>query len=308
MNDDRPLVVIQASCVDTSLRGAAIADLLGRPALDLQIQRLRPVVTQAGATMVVTTTDLAADDDVVDLASAQGVPVVRAAQGDLLDALAIALVRHGASEVLRIPGGCPLADPFVALAALELHRAAGADHTSNLLPRSYPQGLDVEVFSARSLRMAKLEATSAADLRVPGRYLVRRPERFRLASLHSGHDLADERWHLDSAADLAHLRALLAQVPDPATASWNRILAVVGRSAKPRPDQVVLRPDPPPEPGSSPWVRTWQVWVNGAKRGEATVTAGDGKVHRDVLVDDRWLEPAREAVYRLLLEDPQTQT
>ena len=40
--------------------------------------------------------------------------------------------------------------------------------------------------------------------------------------------------------------------------------------------------------------------------GTATVVAGGGAVERRVEATDQWREPAREALYRLLLHDPQT--
>jgi hypothetical protein len=68
----------------------------------------------------------------------------------------------------------------------------------------------------------------------------------------------------------------------------------------------VLRPLASAEPGSSPWVRTWAVQVDGREVGRATVTAGGGTVDRRVDAEEPWVEPARDALYRLLLRDPQT--
>jgi spore coat polysaccharide biosynthesis protein SpsF (cytidylyltransferase family) len=305
MTTDEPLVVVHASVAATRLRDAVVADVAGMPALELLLRRLDPLRGGHGARLLVGTSDLAADDPVADIAAGLGLPVVRGTAGDVVGIHAIALVRHEAETVVHLDGTCPLSDPYVVLAALELHRSAEADLTTNLLPRTYPRGLDVEVLSSRAVRAAELEATHPDDRRAVTPFVAQRPERFRLANLHSGHDLGEERWVLDTAADLAALKELLAQVPDPVGASWNRILSIVGRRVRPLPDKVVLRPERVDQPTPGPWTRRWQAVVNGQGQGTVSVTVHRGKVEREVLVAEPWLEPARDALYRLLLDDPQ---
>jgi spore coat polysaccharide biosynthesis protein SpsF (cytidylyltransferase family) len=305
MTDGGPLVVVHASVSATRLRDAVLAELGGVPAVELLLRRLEPLRTGAGANLVVATSDQPADDPVADIAEGLGLRTVRGTAGDVLGLHAIALVRHPADELVHLEASAPLCDPFVVRAALELHRRARADLTTNVLPRSYPEGLEVEVLSPRALRAAELEATHPEDRAVVGNWAAQRPERFALANLHSGHDLAEERWVLDTAADLAALRELVGQVRDPVGSGWNRILSIVGRRARPLPDAVRLVPVPLEQPTPGPWARRWRVVVNGQDQGTASVTVHRGKVERDVQVTEPWLEPARDALFRLLLDDPQ---
>lgn len=302
-----PLIVVQARAGSTRLPGKVLAELGGMPMLEFQLRRLQPITSVVDAKIVLATSDLAGDDAVAAVAERLGISVVRGSEADVLGRFAIALVRHPADTIVRLTGDCPLTDPFVVAAAVALHEEAEADYTCNVLPRSYPKGLDVEVLSARALRMAELEATEASDREHVTPFVYRRPERFRLANLHSGQNLGEEWWTVDTAADLTRLREIVAMVPDPLTASWNRILSVVGRTNRPKPGSVVLRPLESDEPGSCPWERRWSADVDGASVGEVTVAAGNGKVERRVLVADQWMEPTREALYRLLLGDRQSE-
>lgn len=297
------LVAIDALPASADARSGMLADLAGRPALALTLARLEPLTSVADAELVVITSDRVVDDPIADLAEALGVRVVRGRADDRLHAHSVAMVRLGAPVVVRVPGSGPFADPYVVVAALERHRASEADHTSNLLPRTYPRGLDVEVMSARALGTSELEATEPVDRDGFGTFARRRPERFRLAGLASGHDLAGERWCVDASEDLDRARAIASQVPDLLTASWNRVLAIGGRSAKPTPGQVVLRPDPAPEPGSAPWTCRYSVIVDADVVGSVEVHAHGGRSGRTFLVDERWLEPARQALYQLLAAD-----
>lgn len=304
----RALIVIQARAGSTRLPGKVLADVYDMPMLAFQLRRLQPVLGLVDATIVVATSDLPADDAVAAVAADLGIAVVRGSEADVLGRFAIALVRHPADTVVRLTADCPLTDPFIVAAALDLHERSSADYTSNVLPRSYPKGLDVEVLSARALRMAELEASEQPDREHVTPYIYRRPERFRIANLHSGQDLGEEWWTVDTAADLTRIREIVAMIPDPLTANWSRIISVVGRANRPRPGAVSLRPLDETPPGSSPWVRAWSVEVDGKLLGRAEVLAGKGRSERRVTVPDEWREPTLEALYRLLLGDQQTRT
>lgn len=297
------VVAVQASIDGSPHRGAVLADVAGQPALGLVLRRLIPLPALTGAEVVVVTSDAATDDPVAALAEEHGVRAVRGPVDDPLQGLAIALVRLAAETMVLVPGDGPFADPYVVQSALDVHRTSEADHTSNLLPRSYPRGLEVEVFAKRVLGTCELEITDPGQRRAPGTYARLHPERFRLANLQSGHDLAGERWTIDSTADLTRVREVAGQVPDLGTASWNRILAVAGRASKPRPGLVVLRPERASETGADPWIQRWAVVVDGEAKGTATATTSGGHVRHHVEVPEPWLEPARAALYQALHGD-----
>lgn len=303
MSGQPVVVAVQASIGATPHHGAVLADVAGEPALGLVLRRLEPLRALTGAELAVVTTDAAADDAIAAIAAERDVRAVRGPIGDPLQGLAIAMVRLGAETMVLVGADGPFADPYVVQAALALHAGAGADHTSNLLPRSYPRGLDVEVVSKRALGACEIEITDPVERRSPGAHLRRHPQRFRLANLLSGHGLAGERWVIDSTADLQRVREVAGQVPDLHTASWNRILSVAGRAAKPRPGELRLEPEPASEPGAYPWTCRWAVVVDGDRKGTATATTADGQVRHEVDVPEAWREPARAALYRLLHGD-----
>lgn len=306
MSERRALVVIEATAGASTTAPGPLQDLAGRPVLQFLAQRLEPLARTDETTVVVACSDLPVDDAVVDLAARLDLPTIRGRAGDVVGQLAIAFVRHPATELVHLRGDHPLHDPYVIRAAIDLHRTADADLTTNLLPRTYPRGLDVSVLSARALSAAELEISTPAERATAARHVARRPDRFRLASLSSGIDASGERWTASTSSDLATLRALVGQVPDATSASWSRVLSVVGRSDKARPGELRLTAEAPPDPGACPWVRRWTASVDGAKVGEVSVSVGvGGRIERTVAVGEPWTEPARAALYRLLLDDLQ---
>ncbi len=219
------LAVVQARMGSTRLPGKVLADLGGRPVLQLMLERLRRAHLDH---LVVATSDGAGDDPVAALAESMGLPVVRGSETDVLGRFLLAVDRFPADDVVRLTADCPLIDPVVVDSAIGLHRRTGADYTSNTLERTFPDGLDVEVVRAVALRQAAADAVDPGEREHVTPFLQHHPERFTFASLETVEQLAHERWTLDTPEDLDRLRAIVAKLDDPVGAGWHEVLAVAG--------------------------------------------------------------------------------
>jgi spore coat polysaccharide biosynthesis protein SpsF len=150
-----------------------------------------------------------------------------------LERFGIAVRRFDPDDLVRLTGDCPLTDPAIVEDTVALHRSTGADYTSNVFPRSFPKGLDVEVAARDAFDAAVSEAEDPYEREHVMPFLYRRPERFKLANLGSGLDAGEEWWTLDTAEDLERLRRIAAAVPNIQRAGWREILAVFGREVQP---------------------------------------------------------------------------
>ena len=146
----------------------------------------------------------------------------------MLGRFGLAIERFDPETVVRLTGDNPLTDPGIVADAVALHRSSGADYTSNVHPRSFPKGLDVEVASAAALSTAIVEAVDPYEREHVTPFLYRHPERFRIANLASGQDLGDLGWTVDTPEDMERIRRIVGLLDDPAEASWTEILAAVG--------------------------------------------------------------------------------
>ncbi len=234
----RSICVVQARTGSSRLPGKVVMDLRGRPMLRFMLDRLRALAVDE---LVVATTELARDDVVVDIATGAGRPVVRGSEADVLGRFVSVLDAFPADHVVRLTADCPLSDPALVEAVLTRHVESRAEYTCNVLPRSFPKGLDVEVATADALRRAHAESRLAAEREHVMPYLYRHPELFRLASVVGDDALGHERWTVDTVDDLEFVRWAAAAVDDD-DASWRDIFAVVGRRAQPAPGELVLRP------------------------------------------------------------------
>ena len=65
--------------------------------------------------------------------------------------------------IVRITADCPLIDPEVVGEVIALHRSKLADYTCNIMPRTYPKGLDCEAMTFEALEAAWVSAKRSFD-------------------------------------------------------------------------------------------------------------------------------------------------
>lgn len=296
------LAVVQARAGSSRLPGKVLSELGGRPMLGFMLARLQSLAVDE---LVVATSTEVRDDAVARIAGAIGVAVVRGSETDVLGRFVTALDAYPSDTVVRLTADCPLMDPAVVHYALDVHRASGASYTSNTLVRTYPDGLDVEVVSSAAIRAAAADATDPAEREHVTPFVYRRPERFPLRAVVGPELLGNERWTVDTAEDMARIRAMVDALTDPILAGWRDVLAVAGRRPVPESEGLTLRPAAsaddgrfgpaasPPTPFArfvdEPSVRSWVAEHQGRAVGWAQVS-----VHAGVGTLRRWAEPGRD--------------
>jgi len=141
----------------TRLPGKVLLKAAGRTMLDHHIERL----TSADLPVIVATTTNATDDPVVEAMTTRGVPVWRGSETDVLSRYLGAIAAHGLDTVVRVTSDCPLIDGGVVVAALRTFAALDDPwvYLSNGQDRTYPRGMDFEIFSRQALEDAAARTT-----------------------------------------------------------------------------------------------------------------------------------------------------
>lgn len=207
------------------LPGKVLMDIGGHTMLARVVRRLRRCASLD--VVVVATSGLPADDAVAREADRLGAAVWRGSEDDVLDRYRGAAAAAAADVVVRVTADCPLIDPALVDHVVERFLAAGPDYASSSLERSFPRGLDVEVFSRGALEIAAREAREDFERVHVTPFLYRRPQRFRLLSVTADEDHGDLRWTVDSSADLELVRRIYRYLGDDDGFGWRDALRVV---------------------------------------------------------------------------------
>jgi len=213
----------------TRLPGKVLMEVSGRPMLAQQLRRLKEC--QEADQIVVATTTNSADDPVVALARQEEVAWFRGSENDVLSRYAGAARQANADLVVRITADCPLIDPAVTDEVIRelTNNAAHCDYASNVLTRSYPQGLDTEAFFYDVLlRADRLGQSSEAREHVTTFIYAERPELFLCRQVVDTQDNSDLRWTVDTDLDLQLIRTLYERLDmGSRVAPYSEILAYV---------------------------------------------------------------------------------
>ncbi len=200
------LGILQARTSSRRLPGKVLKPILGRPMLERQIERLRRA-RRLDKLVVATSTD-ASDDAIAALCRSLSVDCFRGSLDDVLDRFYQAARRYAPRAVVRLTGDCPLADPQVIDQLIDMHLAGGFDYTSNVVRRSYPDGLDTEVMGFHCLETAWREAVLPSEREHVTPFIRSHRERYRFGDLAQAEDLSDRRWVVDDPADFAFISAI----------------------------------------------------------------------------------------------------
>ena len=221
----RVVAIVQARMGSTRLPGKVMLPLLGEPILTRVVRRTGRARTLDD--VVVATTTRPEDDAIVALVEAEGRPVVRGSETDLLDRYLQAARAHDADVIVRVTSDCPLIDPEVIDRTVLAFQAGDVEYASNTLePRTYPRGLDVEVIARAALERADREDRDPAWREHATPYIYRHPESFRLLRVAAEDDHADQRWSVDTPEDFALVERIYEALGRD-DFGWREALAVV---------------------------------------------------------------------------------
>lgn len=227
----RVVAVVQARMRSSRLPGKVMADVHGRPVLGRMLDRLARL--QRVATVAVATTDLPDDDVVAEYCAGRGTECVRGHPTDVLDRFHVAAERLGADVIVRLTGDCPVIDPGLVDTCVVafLEARPPFDLVVNRLPwsRTYPIGLDTEVFSGAALEVAWREASEPHQREHVVPFLYENPDRFRMLHLEAEADYGQYRWTVDTAEDLELIRRVYAAFGEEDTFTWRDVLALMQR-------------------------------------------------------------------------------
>lgn len=250
------------------LPGKVLLDIGGRPMLQWVVERTRRAKT-VDEVIVATTTD-PSDDAVAQFCEAKGYPVTRGSIHDVLDRYYQTARQFKADVIVRITADCPLIDPALvdgtvfslfeigdwrlkAESPISNLKSPIFDFVANRLPppwgRTYPIGLDTEVFTFDALERAWKRAIARhhrehvtpyfyEDTPVDHlKFSVQGSEfssamtldGLHIALLHHDPDYGRLRWTVDTPADLELVRAIVAHFDSRDDFTWQDVLAIFER-------------------------------------------------------------------------------
>lgn len=225
------VIIVQARMTSTRLPGKILKEVLGKPLLEYQVERLRRV--RNADKIVIATTTNRTDEPVVALGGRLAIPVYRGPEDDVLARYHGAARAHGADLVIRVTSDCPLIDPGVIDRIIGFYRQQenAYDYVSNTLQRTYPTGMDTEVFPFTVLDEAYHEAHDDAEREHVTPFIYRHPERYRIGQVTANNDTSRHRWTVDTPEDFELVSRIIEAIyPENPAFSLEDVLHLLDRN------------------------------------------------------------------------------
>lgn len=192
------LALLQARMSSKRLPGKVMLPILGRPVLELQIERV--LRSKWIDKLVVVTSTNTEDNCIEQLCGKLNIACFRGSLDNVLSRFYHAAAIDTPDHVVRLTGDCPVCDPDIIDAVIAYHIDHDFDYTSNILELTYPDGLDVEVFKYDLLKQA-YENTKTDHQQEHVTPYMRDSSKFKLGSYKSKADHSEQRWTLDQSED-----------------------------------------------------------------------------------------------------------
>lgn len=197
----KTVAIIQARMGSTRLPGKVLLPLGESTVLGCVIDRVAQC--RELDSVVVATTERAEDNAVRTEAALHGAEIFRGSELDVLKRFNDCAEAFGADVVVRITGDCPLLNSDLLSEMMIAFRNGHFDYFSNTVDRSYPKGLDIEIFTRAALEKAHLEAVTLYDREHVTPYM--KSGAFRVGQQRYKYDLSEHRWTIDTQKDYEYV-------------------------------------------------------------------------------------------------------
>lgn len=131
---------------------------------------------------------------------------------DVLDRFYNAAITYAANPIVRITGDCPLVDPILLDKMVEFYQANDYDYMSNTIERTFPDGLDIEIFSSEVLKISNKEAKWLSEREHVTPYILKNQNDFRVYNYKNKQNLSNLRWCVDEEDDLIMIRKIFQEM------------------------------------------------------------------------------------------------
>ncbi len=206
--------IIEARMSSTRLPGKVLMEAAGQSFIEHIVKRLK--VVKLIDEIVVATTNNSKDDDIVRLAKSQKYKYYRGSEEDVMSRVLEASEMVHGDIIVEITGDCPMIDPCIVEQIINIYLKNDVDYVSNVKHRSYPDGMDVQVFSYEVLKKSFLMTNDSKDREHVTLHIRNNPNLFSTINIIAPPELfwPDLGLTLDESSDFIFIKKIIENLYD----------------------------------------------------------------------------------------------
>ncbi len=206
------VAVTQARFGSSRLPGKILKKINGETLLSIHLKRA--LQSNLIDKLIVATTDEPESDEICAIARHTGASCYKGSMDDVLDRFYQAVKNEKANFIVRITSDCPLIDPELMDDVIRFTINNKLDYCTNALSETFPDGVDVEVFTFNALEIAWKEAKMNSEREHVTPFIwknssIKNGSRFKSEHFRYEKDYSKIRITVDEEADLILLEKLV---------------------------------------------------------------------------------------------------
>jgi glutamate-1-semialdehyde 2,1-aminomutase len=215
------LAIIQARMGSTRLPNKVMSLIGKTPMIEILLSRLSQS-NEIDKIVLATSTNIN-NQPLVEFVSQLNFSVYQGSEKDVLDRYYQVALQQNPDAIVRVTGDCPLIDPDIVDIVIRKYKASDVDYVCNTNPPTYPDGLDVEVFSFSALKTAWKEAKTPYE-REHVTPFIRESGKFKIGNVSNSENYSDERWTVDEPEDYKVVKSIFEHFSPRTNFSWDEVL------------------------------------------------------------------------------------
>jgi spore coat polysaccharide biosynthesis protein SpsF (cytidylyltransferase family) len=151
----KTVAIIQARFNSSRLPGKVLMEVKNKPLLLHMYERV--IASNEIDQVIIATSNQKSDEGIIEFCKLNKIEYFCGSLDDVLDRYYQAAKITNANLVVRLTGDCPIIDPKVIDSVINIYKNENYDFVANTAPPeglTYPEGMDVEVFSMSALEEA----------------------------------------------------------------------------------------------------------------------------------------------------------
>lgn len=211
-NKLKVIAAIQVRMGSTRLPGKAIKKINGKTLIEWINYRLS--FCKEVDQIVLSTSDTSENDPLESLAKDVGIDYFRGSETDLIKRLLETAKKFSADAVIRVTGDCPLVDPEILDKMIKIYRnkAPEIDYVTNVLPPTFPDGIDIEIISTKTLESLDKEIKDPLYREYLTTTILENPYKFRVFNYASKKNLFHLRLTVDYPEDFELVKIIFTKL------------------------------------------------------------------------------------------------
>lgn len=207
-------VIVQARMQSTRLPGKLLLKVCNRTLLEHMITRVQ--CSKTIDKIIIATTTSVQDNKIEKICKKMKIDCFRGSENDVLERYYAAAKEFNVNTIVRLTSDTPLIDPLIIDKIINYYKNNNFDYVSNTnpLPRTFPDGYNVEVFSYDILKRAHLEAKRPSDREHVTNYISMQPHIFSIGKVNHTKDISRFRLNLDYYEDFLLIKEVFNNLYD----------------------------------------------------------------------------------------------